>query len=321
MKIPWVALILASLQGSVICGKARRLHEVENLNEINLGKTELQANNIFDAERGDVCFDIVLTTTRWGSENSWVLGTCASTMVHENHNTHEAVECCLPPGEYTLECKDSYGDGWHGGYITVNGAKYCEDFDSSSLETHEILIGSDTEPEESTSWTEGLKCTRGDISDGTLFLRDFGLTLEEAKTKCALGCDSRDDCVFAVLYFDDMASCYLKGSECGDWVTASTHLDYHLYRKGCQQTTVTIKTRTKIWGSENSWTIGSCTNEAQFENHQTVFQTCCLAAGSYNLECKDGNGDGWHGGYLEINGKKFCNEFTWGGSKTEVVTI
>ena len=67
-------------------------------------------------------------------------------MVHESHNTHEA-ECCLPPGEYTLECKDSYGDGWHGGYITVNGAKYCENFDSSSLETHEILIGDDTEPE------------------------------------------------------------------------------------------------------------------------------------------------------------------------------
>ena len=68
-------------------------------------------------------------------------------MEHENHNTHEAAECCLPPGEYTLECKDSYGDGWHGGYITVAGTKYCENFNSSSLETHEILIGSDTEPE------------------------------------------------------------------------------------------------------------------------------------------------------------------------------
>ena len=94
----------------------------------------------------DVCFDIVLTTTHWGNENSWVLGTCASTIVHENDIAHES-ECCLPPGEYTLECRDSYGDGWHGGYITVNGNKYCENFDSSSLETHEILISADTDPE------------------------------------------------------------------------------------------------------------------------------------------------------------------------------
>merc|ERR1712226_1236169 len=89
----------------------------------------------------------------------------------------------------------------------------------------------------------------------------------------------------------------------------------------CEQTKVTIKTRTTYLGSENSWTIGSCANEAQFENHQTVYQTCCLATGSYNLVCKDASGNGWHGGYLEINGKKFCNEFKFGDSKTEVVTI
>ena len=67
-------------------------------------------------------------------------------MLHENHKTHEA-ECCLPAGEYTLECKDSYGDGWHGGYITIDGKDYCDAFRKGDLETHEILIGADTEPE------------------------------------------------------------------------------------------------------------------------------------------------------------------------------
>jgi len=89
----------------------------------------------------------------------------------------------------------------------------------------------------------------------------------------------------------------------------------------CQKTTVIVKTTTTRYGNENSWTIGSCTNEAQFENDKTVSQTCCLATGSYNLECKDTYGDGWHGGYLEINGKTFCEKFTSGSSKTEVVTI
>ena len=67
-------------------------------------------------------------------------------MVHENYKTHEA-ECCLPPGEYTLECKDSWGDGWHGGYITINGTNYCENFNRGRLETHEVLIPTDSEPE------------------------------------------------------------------------------------------------------------------------------------------------------------------------------
>ena len=96
---------------------------------------------------GDVCFDVMVMTTHYGGENTWALGTCASTMEYDDYDTGEG-QCCLPPGEYTLECKDSYGDGWHGGYITINGNKYCENFAKGSLETHEILIGSDTEPDE-----------------------------------------------------------------------------------------------------------------------------------------------------------------------------
>jgi len=37
--------------------------------------------------------------------------------------------CCLQPGPNTLTCTDSFGDGWNGGFITINGDKYCEQFD------------------------------------------------------------------------------------------------------------------------------------------------------------------------------------------------
>ena len=30
--------------------------------------------------------------------------------------------------KYKLHCKDSYGDGWHGGYITIQGIRYCDQF-------------------------------------------------------------------------------------------------------------------------------------------------------------------------------------------------
>ena len=36
-------------------------------------------------------------------------------------------ECCLDAGKYTLNCDDSYKDGWHGGFIEIQGKQYCED--------------------------------------------------------------------------------------------------------------------------------------------------------------------------------------------------
>ena len=39
-------------------------------------------------------------------------------------------DCQLTPGSYTVKCMDSYGDGWHGGFIKIDGQKYCEDFKS-----------------------------------------------------------------------------------------------------------------------------------------------------------------------------------------------
>ena len=51
---------------------------------------------------------------------------------------HEEVEtnCSLVPGRYVLKCEDTYGDGWHDGYIVIGGTKYCHDF----LNGHEKLV-------------------------------------------------------------------------------------------------------------------------------------------------------------------------------------
>ena len=63
---------------------------------------------------------------------------CSNSSSEDNSTAHS--ECCLPPGEYTLKCLDSYGNGWHGGYITINGINYCGNFISGDIETHEVLI-------------------------------------------------------------------------------------------------------------------------------------------------------------------------------------
>ena len=54
------------------------------------------------------------------------------------NNAEYTEQCCLTPGNYNLECKDSYGDGWNGGYIEVKGEKYCGSF--STGRTVPIII-------------------------------------------------------------------------------------------------------------------------------------------------------------------------------------
>ena len=98
---------------------------------------------------GTFCFEVTHTSTQYGSENSWTLGTCSNTSPHVNHATAN-VECCLVPGEYTLECKDSYGDGWHGGYMTIQGVNYCTNFQTGSEEDHDIIIDPDIDDENPT---------------------------------------------------------------------------------------------------------------------------------------------------------------------------
>jgi len=81
----------------------------------------------------------------------------------------------------------------------------------------------------------------------------------------------------------------------------------------------TIKVVTKSWGEENYYKIGSCETKAKdFGRYDERYRECCLPAGTHTLECLDSYGDGWHGGYLEIDGERYCEDFTERLYKKEV---
>ena len=40
----------------------------------------------------------------------------------------------MAAGDWPVTCDDSYGDGWHGGYIEIDGNKYCDDFTTGKLQ-------------------------------------------------------------------------------------------------------------------------------------------------------------------------------------------
>merc|ERR1712070_1158368 len=82
----------------------------------------------------DTCECVVTTVDIWvqnyGDEMEWTIDSCsggpyAGGSADEVSYTET---CCLGEGTFTLTCTDAYGDGWHGGYITIAGTDYCSDF-------------------------------------------------------------------------------------------------------------------------------------------------------------------------------------------------
>ena len=80
-----------------------------------------------------------LTTSSWGNEISWTFGSCSSAQEYASQQEYTE-RCCLTSGEHTLTCKDSYGDGWHGGFMEIGGTKYCDDFQSGSEAVKQVTL-------------------------------------------------------------------------------------------------------------------------------------------------------------------------------------
>ena len=90
----------------------------------------------------EICIDINVVTKRYGKENSWEFGACSSTQEYPSEYT-TTERCCQPEGSYQLICKCSFGDGWHGGYLEINGQEYCKQFirGHKKIETATMIKG------------------------------------------------------------------------------------------------------------------------------------------------------------------------------------
>ena len=81
------------------------------------------------------------------------------------------------------------------------------------------------------------------------------------------------------------------------------------------------------WGHEMKWKISgaktntSCESNTEYDNMQIYTQQCCLPAKEteFSLTCLDTFQDGWHGAYIEIEGKRYCENFHKGESFATVV--
>ena len=91
-----------------------------------------------------------------------------------------------------------------------------------------------------------------------------------------------------------------------------------------------VKLTTKDWANDISWSVGSCKSSGKgypyqcsanggYPNNQEFVEHCCLQQGVYNVSCYDCSGDSWgEGAYLDINGKKYCENFTGNSQETKL---
>ena len=84
-------------------------------------------------------------TQNYGHENSWSFGNCNSAQDYTSNEAYTEV-CCQPAGTYELVCRDTWGDGWHGGYIEIGGISYCGDFAQGHEESHEVAMSGKIKP-------------------------------------------------------------------------------------------------------------------------------------------------------------------------------
>jgi hypothetical protein len=175
---------------------------------------------------------ISVTTKAWGSEVSVLVdgnvepfGFTQGSMGSNQEYTSTA---CLALGQHTLTLVDSYGDGWHGGYVTIGDTRYGEDFTSGYQTAFTFNV------------IETPDCIDTPI---TVVTRNYG-------------------------------------GECS--VLVDGHVD--------------------IYG----WTTGSLSSWSQSTRSH------CLPPGQHTLQLKDSYGDGWHNGYVTINGQNYGLNFLSG---------
>ena len=59
-----------------------------------------------------------------------------------------------------------------------------------------------------------------------------------------------------------------------------------------------------------AWALGSCTLDLGDVGDRTYTEMCCVPPGQQTLTCKASDGFGWTNIFVEINGHRFCNDFT-----------
>jgi len=256
--------------------------------------------------------------------------------VYESWQTVD-LSCCIHfDQQYEVFCIDSYGYGWNGGYIEFNGEAYCtESFGASMSEI--IVVTDQPEPTGSGEFRNPNGHCWTAVCDTKSILLTECNSLDPAQHFSWAGAEIYS--TFCELFVTDLDGNFALAASPGsfDDFCAAMFIEHEtsLRPTGLPSTTPTqtptwnpvtqddcrtFEMVTKYYANEISWNLAGCSGSDYGDNQRISFQ-CCIGVGHHDLTCDDYWYNGWHSGYLIIQGVRYCEGFRSGGTQVESVII
>lgn len=317
---------LASLVSMFVgFSEAERLKESSSMAESPSAGAQMLQFNSHKSE--SQCEDVVVKvhTERWANLMEWNVGNCRVDNPDYWNNREYEQRCCIKPGDI-LTCK-SDGTGWMGGFLEINGEQYCGRPQGVKFSEMQEAVGVS---HDFGNKAVGKQCKRSPEITYTLADGNDGWPTTSL-SMCMLKCKNDPKCSYVVWQdygseiFKSPGWCQLATGSCGWEVAASnsqvwtkTSVQSPMPENKCEYVGVTLHTET--YASEIAWELGNCNMESgQYKDGAEYKTNCCIKPEDL-LICKDTYGDGWHGGYIEIKGERFCAQ-NFGRDMSEAVGI
>jgi hypothetical protein len=229
--------------------------------------------------------------------------------------------------EYPIDCEglitvmidmsDSYGDGWNGNVLTMNGQSFTIESGSedSASACYDAEAGCVNVSCDGGSWQSEVSWTISDIdgnvllSGGAPFVGAFG------GDDCGpiSGCTDPSAVNYNEFATDDDGSCEYVASGCTD-IDALNYDSEAIeddgsceYQTECTGYLAMLTVNSVAYGSEHSWSIADANGATLSEggqyanNSENIIELCLDEDASYVMTLEDTYGDGWNGGTFSIS--------------------
>ena len=229
--------------------------------------------------------------------------------------------------EYPIDCEglttvmidmsDSYGDGWNGNVLTMNGQSFTIESGSedSASACYDAEAGCVNVSCDGGSWQSEVSWTISDIdgnvllSGGAPFVGAFG------GDDCGpiSGCTDPSAVNYNELATDDDGSCEYVASGCTD-IDALNYDSEAIeddgsceYQTECTGYLAMLTVNSVAYGTEHSWSIADANGTALYDGGQyannsvNTIELCLEENASYAITLLDSYGDGWNGGTFSIS--------------------
>jgi len=116
-------------------------HYVNRFHADSINQMNAQANIANNVAEWCAVSSVTMHTRRWGNEISWRIENSGCSGGAIRDHTSQTYDCCLPEGNFQVVCMDTWGDGWHGGYLEIDGRNYCQSFGTGHEKRETLVAG------------------------------------------------------------------------------------------------------------------------------------------------------------------------------------